>query len=616
MFDKQQIRGGIVVASWVLVSLTTSNALAGAHAFQDPTDWSLGGPGSTFQEWEASLATPYSTLETLPSGSNGNPTLTSPSVMDAESPGFVAGSGGYYALSGDYRVNANVFNHGGSSGSGGPYSSRFGTRIFVQTAATVNEDVSEGGPASILSESLGIVTHEGVPLAGGDNSSLLQTTELFLGNVITSFGIVPQQELLFEFWLPGYTDDFRVQFDTIVHSSFLHLRVDSLIVEAGVAGDFDEDHDIDGADFLAWQRDSETLGGTTGLDSWQQNFGASNSTSTIANIPEPISASLLVLAFLGLGQLTQRHQRPSSQPRPSKPRQGFTLVELLVVIAIIGVLVALLLPAVQAAREAARRMSCKNNLKQIGLATQLYQDSKNQLPPARVKIDTASISHHEGALLFLLPYLEAGNQFVQYDPTLGTDHPDNAKVVETLIPAYLCPSMAYAREPTNPAPGSYGSSTGSESPWRIIDQAQLSSVALPAGFKLDDLDSSYGLHNGAIVSRPSIVSYKNITDGLSHTLAFGEMDYFGGQHPDGPQWAGGYITNSQASTWGPFNPKDLPGNDSLKGKYLTAFRSDHPSGAHFVMVDGSVHFIREGIDDLLLDALATRAGSEVDHTIR
>ena len=291
-------------------------------------------------------------------------------------------------------------------------------------------------------------------------------------------------------------------------------------------------------------------------------------------------------------------------------------MELLVVIAIIGVLVALLLPAVQAAREAARRMSCKNNLKQIGLATQLYHDVKKHLPPARIKIDVASISHHEGALLLLLPYLEQGNQFVQYDPALGTDHPDNAEVVGTLISAYLCPSMAYAWEPTNPAPGSYGSSTGTESPWQIIDQAQLSGTALPAGFKLADLDPSFGLHNGAIVSRPAIVRLKNLTDGLSHTFAFGEMDYFGGQHDDGPQWAGGYITHSQAATWGPFNPSTLPADDSLKGKTLTAFRSDHPAGVHFVMADGSAHFIHEGIDDLLLDALATRAGGEVVHSIQ
>ena len=293
---------------------------------------------------------------------------------------------------------------------------------------------------------------------------------------------------------------------------------------------------------------------------------------------------------------------------------GFTLVELLVVIAIVGSLVALLLPAVQAARESARKMSCQNNLKQVGLATQSYHDVNQQLPPARVKIDVASINIHEGALLHLLPYLEEGNKFVQYNPLLGTSHPDNAGVVETIIPTYLCPSMTFELKAGKPAPGSYGSSTGTGRPWDIIDMAQLRGVALPPGFDLSELAPSYGLHNGAIVSRPGVVSFKNVTDGLSHTFAFGEMDYFGGQEPDGPQWAGGYITNSQAATWGPFNPEDPPQDPALKGQYATAFRSDHPGGVHFVMVDGSVQFIHDGIDEIVLDALATRAGEEVDHS--
>ncbi len=610
-YKRSKFDGAAVVVLF-FVGLGSCSALAGAHAFQYPGDWSLGDAGSTFQEWEATASTLYSATETLPSSSNASPSLASTAVMGVGMPGFVAGSGGYYALNGDYGVNADIFNHGGSSGTGGPYSASFGTRIFVQTAATVNADASEGGPASVFVDQLAIVALDGSPIAGGDNSSLLQTTELFLGNVVTSFGIVSQQELLFEFWLPGYTDDFRVQSSSIVHSSFLHLRVDSLIVEAESDSDFDGDSDIDGADFLAWQRDRNTFGGAAGLEAWGQEYGTVNGGSSIATVPEPAAGCLLLLALLGFGKLArQRHSSFSHQAR-----HGFTLVELLVVIAILGALIALLLPAVQAAREAARRMSCKNNLKQIGLATQLYHDVHQQLPPARVKIDTASISHHEGALLALLPYLEEGNRAVQYHPELGTNHADNAGVVRTMIAAYLCPSMVYAWDSSDPAPGSYGSSTGSGSPWMIIDQAQLSNMTLPAGFELSDLDPSFGLHDGAIVSRPAVVRFKAITDGLTHTFAFGEMDYFGGQYPDGPQWAGGYITHSQASTWGPFNPNNLSEDDSLKGRFLTAFRSDHPGGVQFSMVDGSVHFIQDNIDEILLDALATRAGGEVDHSFK
>ncbi len=272
--------------------------------------------------------------------------------------------------------------------------------------------------------------------------------------------------------------------------------------------------------------------------------------------------------------------------------RAFTLVELLVVIAIIGVLIALLLPAVQAARESARRSSCKNKLKQIGLAAHMYHDSKGTLPPARIH-DTIG-GDHESALLFMLPFMEEANRFVSYDPELGTLHPDNAGVVDTEIPLFICPTMIYDAVEQQQAVSSYSSSTGERSPWL----------------------SKY--HNGAIVARPMIVEFKDVTDGLTKTFAFGEQDYFGGQATVGPKWAGGYISDSFAATWGPFNPDDPPDpvtQPGLMGLYSTSFRSDHPGGAQFVLVDGSVHFVQNGIDEAVYDALASRAGGETDHTI-
>jgi prepilin-type N-terminal cleavage/methylation domain-containing protein len=271
---------------------------------------------------------------------------------------------------------------------------------------------------------------------------------------------------------------------------------------------------------------------------------------------------------------------------------AFTLVELLVVIAIVGVLIALLLPAVQAAREAARKCSCKNNLRQIGVATQMYHDAQYTLPPARVQ--TGIAMNHESALLYILPYVEAANQYVQYDRSLGVAHASNAAIVKTIIPVYLCPSMTY--EATDQAaPGSYGSSTGSLSPWLALH------------------------HNGAIVARPAVVAMKDVTDGTSQTFAFGEADYFGGRVADGPKWAGGYVMDSFLAGWGVFNPEvpaDPVTENELVGRRQTAFRSDHPQGAHLLMVDGSVHFIQDDVDDVAFDAHCTRAGDEPPQSIQ
>ncbi len=175
----------------------------------------------------------------------------------------------------------------------------------------------------------------------------------------------------------------------------------------------------------------------------------------------------------------------------------------------------------------------------------MYHDAQGYLPPAR--IHTSIGTDHESALLFILPYVEQVNSYVRYDPSLGTSHPDNAGVVETEIEVYLCPSMVRGDEQEStgdeavPAPASYVPNTGTTSPW-------LSKF-----------------HNGTIVARPMIVRFKNITDGLSNTFAFGEQDYFAGQSTQGPKWAGGYINDSFGATYGPFNPDDPPDEENDPG---------------------------------------------------
>ena len=289
--------------------------------------------------------------------------------------------------------------------------------------------------------------------------------------------------------------------------------------------------------------------------------------------------------------------------RTNKPNRlaasGFTLVELLVVIAIIGVLIALLFPAIQAARETARTCTCRNHLRQIGLATHMYHDAQGTLPPA--SIHSSIGGDHESALLFILPYLEEANRFVTYNPDLGTSHSDNAGVVESVIPVYLCPSMIHLPIAGEAGPSSYASSTGSKSAWLI---------------------GGTSAHNGAIASRPTIVRLKDVIDGTSHTFAFGEQDYFEDQTygdglPVGPKWAGGYIIDSFGTTFGKFNPQTRPDTDAspeLQREYLMSFRSDHRGGVQFVLVDGSVQFISDDIEEATLDALATRAGEEADHS--
>jgi prepilin-type N-terminal cleavage/methylation domain-containing protein/prepilin-type processing-associated H-X9-DG protein len=286
-------------------------------------------------------------------------------------------------------------------------------------------------------------------------------------------------------------------------------------------------------------------------------------------------------------------------------RHGFTLIELLVVIAVIGALIALLLPAVQAAREAARRMSCTNNLKQIGLATQSHHEATGSLPAARTVVDEDSTMAYGSTLLVLLPRIEQAAILVQYDPEAGILDSKNEHVATTRIPVYLCPSMVETREVPDfecsgefGAPGSYAISTGTKKTTQT--------------------------HNGAIV-RPEEgpIRIEDVTDGSSHTLMFGEFDFgleglpWLGCSPsrsDGcggrSQWAVG--VHGGGWTWGSTLGKFNADHYVLGESYAFGFRSDHPGGVNFVYVDGSVHFIENDVNHDVLDALATREGGEIN----
>jgi len=299
-------------------------------------------------------------------------------------------------------------------------------------------------------------------------------------------------------------------------------------------------------------------------------------------------------------------------------QRAFTLVELLVVIAIIGILVALLLPAVQAAREASRRTSCSNNLKQIGLATLNFNDAHVTLPPPKVLgrgnglVSGGAMDQYGqfgSTFLLLPPFLEEGNRYASYDLSKHTVDEPNLAVTEKPLAIYTCPSMILDRDmPMRPCgeqlgPGSYIISTRVR--WAAYTNLDGPFVNPPAA------------------GRRYECGLRRISDGTSNTLLVGETN-FGfanylwdqGCGVDGTPrwgdhtWAEGYWF----SAWGhtgegrSFNFNDT--SAAWDSSYTATFRSDHPGGVQFVLLDGSVQFLHSGVTKEVLFSLVTRAGEE------
>jgi len=309
--------------------------------------------------------------------------------------------------------------------------------------------------------------------------------------------------------------------------------------------------------------------------------------------------------------------------RFARHKQGFTLVELLVVIAIIGILIALLLPAVQSAREAARRMQCSNNLKQLALGIHNYHDTHRIFPPGCLSINNLSWN------CFILPYIEQGPLYQEFKTyrtfdegsyNNGTNNEGTRKanfLALNRVQGFLCPSSTeeMAAHPsatlTNPERKTYTS--------HYYGVAGPIGTNLVTGKKYPDAQTGNtwgGFALSGILTVNSNTKMRDITDGTTNTLLLGEI-----ANGDGANWCRG-IGLGNKPTGNPMTGEGPMGMSSCKNVLnainlpLTvvfnniSFSSKHPAGVHFARGDGSVDFVSENIDMIIYKALASRDGGE------
>ena len=303
-------------------------------------------------------------------------------------------------------------------------------------------------------------------------------------------------------------------------------------------------------------------------------------------------------------------------------RHGFTLVELLVVIAIIGVLVGLLLPAVQAARETARRSDCQNKLRQVGLGLANHESVRRQFPNGADGYAWTSNATNASMLVKILPFIEHQDLYQRWDFTLPVSSSPNNVVANTLIPQFFCPSYTGAKQ------GGAGYITSSLTcyatcyvgvfGWHATDGRALTRTGL-------------GNQRGAFYI-DSNTKTKDITDGLSKTLVFGEFRpdflrvlsptfYTGtGSEAIGPNarwspWAASIFLENIGSVKGmKYSPNQVfaPYNARTSDVWPLPFSSGHPGGTSMMYGDGAVTFVSDNVDITVWRNLSTIAGGEGD----
>ncbi len=314
-------------------------------------------------------------------------------------------------------------------------------------------------------------------------------------------------------------------------------------------------------------------------------------------------------------------------PLPRSRSRAFTLVELLVVIAIIGILIALLLPAIQASRESARRSTCCNNLHQIGLALHGFHAAKQCFPvgtalkgyPDGTSPPVSLLStgpYRPGAFAMILPYLDQPALYESLKMDLAIDEDVNVTLGETIIPVYLCPSSSHT----------YGLEKAPHSPpladptvqFAVIDYNGMNGVdrlftAAPSSGQLED--------HGSFAERQQL-PIAAFFDGTSQTIHVVETVNFGRgvwihgrPHYNQAAYAinspNGY-NNTPNSVYP--DGSNLPVTDRGPGKGIAGtwgISSSHPGGANTLFVDGSIHFLTDFVSAETLTALTTRDGGEV-----
>jgi len=345
-----------------------------------------------------------------------------------------------------------------------------------------------------------------------------------------------------------------------------------------------------------------------------------------------------MLAKSGVHKVIKNHLRSD--------RPAFTLVELLVVIAIIGILVGLLLPAIQAAREAARRMSCTNNLKQIGLALHNYESAMTTFPPSTVSVG-GSASQPWSAQAFLLPYLEGSNITSRIDYNVGyhsgtnkANFPPNG-VATLRVPVYLCPSEPNdrARLDANGVPEhfpiNYSLNVGTYLIFNPLNRADGGSAFAPnrrntvSGFA-DGLSNTVGLSEVKAFT-PRFHDHIGMPSAPPTNSSLVSSGYTGGSwsiNGGHTEWVCGRAIHTGFTTTLTPNTKvphivsgvvyDIDVTSSREGRNqsdptygIITSRSYHTGLVNVVLMDGSVRGVSSSIELPIWQALGTRAGSEV-----